>query len=459
MDIQELLTWTDERVLANTGKHLDSLQKAILEGIWQHQDYKEIADSHYRSYEHVKKEAWKLWKLLSDACGEDVKKSNVRSVLESKVISNISYSTDIDVLPIAKRMQIVGTINGNINICDKNTPASVPSDSPENAKRSPIIDLTDAPELIDFYNRTTELSTLKEWILQAQTRLIAIYGLSGIGKSAMTLKLIEQIQTEFDYIIWRSLNKPPTLATLQADLKQIFSRTQPTPSPTLMDCFRSCRCLLILDDLHNLFSSGQLVGQYLAEYEDYGKFFKKIATSVHRSCVILLSWENPREIATLEASKRPVRTFHLKGLGENSKEILHDRGLTDEHSWSELIRLYQGHPAWLTIIAATIVELFNGRVSLFMAENDEIFLGDLEPLISLQLERLSDSEIQVCYGLAREGEAVDISQYPSELSKSKFWQAIQSLARRGLVEKYQVEGRYMFLLNPIFEQYIQFQLP
>lgn len=43
----------------------------------------------------------------------------------------------------------------------------------------------------------------------------------------------------------------------------------------------------------------------------------------------------------------------------------------------------------------------------------------------------------------------------SELSRSDFWQAIQSLARRGLVEKVLVGGRSKFLLNPVFQQYIQ----
>ncbi len=39
-----------------------------------------------------------------------------------------------------------------------------------------------------------------------------------------------------------------------------------------------------------------------------------------------------------------------------------------------------------------------------------------------------------------------------ELSKSEFWQAIQSLARRGLVEK--VQARSLFFLNPVFKAYI-----
>ena len=134
--------------------------------------------------------------------------------------------------------------------------------------------------------------------------------------------------------------------------------------------------------------------------------------------------------------------------------------MTDEEKWSDLIALYQGHPSWLNIIASTIVELFDGSVSQFLADETDIFLGDLEPLLESHLERLSDSEKKVLYWLATQNEAVDISRQPtdSDLSQSEFWQAIQSLARRGLVEKVLVGTRSMFFLYPVFKAYIQRQL-
>lgn len=270
----------------------------------------------------------------------------------------------------------------------------------------------------------------------------------------------ESATPEFDYIIWVTLTNTPTLSTLQTELKQFFGRSQQPPLPTIIDYFRSSRCLVILDDVQNIFKSSQLAGQYLAGYEDYGKFFKQIATSSHQSCLILLSWEKPREITALEAVNRPARTLHLKGLGEQSTEILREKELTDEEKWSDLIALYQGHPSWLNIIASTIVELFDGSVSQFLADETDIFLGDLEPLLESHLERLSDSEKKVLYWLASQNEAVDISRQPtdSDLSQSEFWQAIQSLARRGLVEKVLVGGRSMFFLNPVFKAYIQRKL-
>ncbi len=452
-NVEDVVQWANNSIFDKTGEHLTPLHEAILTGVWQRQKYPQIAKEFNCSESHVKKEAAKLWEKLREELGEDLNKFNFRSKLEKKYrVSQVSHSGDC--------LQI-----DNVNICgeflqtikDSQTRSPFPPDSPQNKNQSPIIDLTDAPELTSFYDRTSELSTLKQWILQAHTRLITIYGLSEIGKSAIALQLIQQTQTEFDYIIWRSLSNTPTLSTLQTELKQVFSRSQQTPLPTILDYFRSHRCLVILDDVHNIFSSGQLAGEYLAEYKDYGKFFKQIATSSHQSCLILLSWEKPRDITTLEGENRPTRTLHLKGLGEQAGEIFKEKGLTDEEKWSELIALYQGHSSWLNIIASTILELFDGNVSWFLAAENDIYLGDIEPLLESQLERLSESEKKVSQWLASQDDAVDISQPPAdrELSHSEFWQAIQSLARRGLVEKVQVGGRSLFFLNPVFKAYIQ----
>ena len=377
MNVEDVVQWMNNLIFDKTGEHLTPLQEAIVTGVWQRQKYPQIAKEFNCSESHVKKEAAKLWEKLGEELGKDLNKFNFRSKIEKKYnLPNISHLHD-------SLLQIDNVICGQFiqNIKNAETRSPNPPDSPQNKSQSPIIDLTDAPELTSFYDRTSELSTLKQWILQAHTRLITVYGLSGIGKSAIALKLIEQTQTEFDYIIWLSLTNTPTLSTLQTELKQFFGRSPQPPLPTIIDYFRASRCLVILDDVQNIFQSSQLAGQYLTGYEDYGKFFKQIATSSHQSCLILLSWEKPREITALEALNRPARTLHLKGLGEQAAEILRKKALTDEEKWSDLITLYQGHPYWLNIIAATIVELFDGSVSRFLADKNDIYLGDLEPIL------------------------------------------------------------------------------
>ena len=464
-NVEDILQWADRLILDKTGENLTSIEEAILTGVWSGKKYPQIATEYNCSESHVKKEAAKLWDKLREELGKDLNKYNFRSKVEKKHrVSEISQSghclqvntvNQVDTVNIdSKLIQSIKTPKTRSPSSPDSSPNSSPNSSPTQ-NSSPIIDLTDAPDLTDFYNRTTELNTLKQWILKDQIRLITIYGLSGIGKSVLTRQLIEQIKPEFDYIIWKSLTETPTLSCLKNQLQQFFAQSQNPPLPTIIDYFRNSRCLVILDDLQNLFQSGFLAGQYLTEHKEYGQFWQQIAKNHHQSCVILLSWEKPRELVTLQGEKQSTRTLNFKGLSADAEEILKEHGLTDSEKWPELINLYQGHPTWLNIIASTILELFDGSVSLFLADQEEIFIGDLSPILESHLDRLSELEKKVISRFS-EYEAVDISQPPGlrEFAKSELTEAMQSLGRRGLVEKVTTGGRAQFQLNPVFKQYI-----
>ncbi len=434
MNIQELSQWTDEQVFAKTGKHLDTLQKRILEGTFRRQKYPLIA-SHNNPYkqDYIKEQGAKLWKLLSEVFEEEgIKQSNVHSILENKApstIYNFGNSSPI----------VSSNINSHINICPEKTQSSEDiekrSPSPQNKNQSPIIDLTEAPEIEYDIDRPSDIYTIKKW-LENKTKLITIYGLSEMGKTALSLKLISEIKEQFDYIIYRSFNyKKRTFETLKTEIKQILG--QEKTGTKLIEYLQSLRCLLIFDNLENIFKIGELSGEYLTEYKDYSNFFKQIANNNHQSCVILISWEQPKEGTTTGGL-----SLHLTGLNEEAKEILRKKGLKDEEKWTELITLYQGHPTWLNNIADTINDYYNGKVSLFLSEHSEVFLDDLETIITPHFDRLSELEKKALNWLANQNEPINI--IPRE-----FLAAIKSLIRRGLVEK----NNSHFILNPVFKAY------
>jgi hypothetical protein len=132
------------------------------------------------------------------------------------------------------------------------------------------------------------------------------------------------------------------------------------------------------------------------------------------------------------------------------------KNLKDNDKWDELIKLYQGHPGWLNIITLIIRQLFNGQISQFLIDEDEVFLGDIEALLENNLERLSELEYQVIKCLARQNEAIDIFQNPGdlELSNANFVKVIQSLNRRCLVEKVLIEEKVKFQVNSLFRIYL-----
>ncbi|WP_333141681.1 NB-ARC domain-containing protein [Microcoleus sp. B13-B6] len=481
MELEESVKWIDDEIFAKTGKRLDSLQISILEATSQGKKYPEIAEEYKFSNDHVRKAAWKLWKLLSEVLGETVSQSNFRGLLQRGVFSNSNINN------------IVNSKNSKINVCSDRCHSPLTEErspaSPPNLQQTPTqshLDLSDAPKIFTFYDRTSELTTLKQWILHENTRLLAILGIVGIGKTALAVHLVEQIKHEFDFIIWRSLATSPPLSILQTNIIQFFCRggapvpapnadgvpafgrggaPVPAPSPEegattgglpLLDYLQKYRCLLILDDVQMVNSSAQLAGIYKPGYEDYGTLFRQVGELSHNSCLILIGSEKPREIAALEGKTQPIRSLQLNGLGVEAGEILREKGLAEHEKWSELIEQYRGNPLWLKIVATMIQDLFNGSLSEFLSD-DTLFLGDLESLLHQPFNRLSDSEKQVMSWLASETAPVSLSKVPEnlQLSRSQFLKVMQSLGRRSLIEKIPEGDRTFFTLCPILKEYIK----
>jgi hypothetical protein len=85
MSIEKALALADLVMFTHTGKHLNDLQAIILRKALQGKKYLEIAEFYGCTERHVKDIAYLLWKLLSDALGERVTKSNFRTVLERRL--------------------------------------------------------------------------------------------------------------------------------------------------------------------------------------------------------------------------------------------------------------------------------------------------------------------------------------------------------------------------------------
>lgn len=462
MDVQEILKIADDLVFVNTGKHLDNLQEVILRGTLQGQKYSKIADESHCTEGHVKDIASELWKLLSEVLGEEVNKANFRVTFERIKFSSFGnfYKDFVHI--------------GNVNFCENSShspkvPNSPTDEEPLNkGNTEPKLRqfLAEMPKSGIFYDRTTSLTTLKQWILHENTRLLAIHGIVGIGKTAIAAQLVQQIKHEFDFVIWRSLATSPPLSILQKNIIQFFCRGgAPVPAPEngtttggfpLLNYLQKYRCLLILDDVQMVNSNGQLAGNYQPGYEDYGTLFRQVAELSHNSCLVLLSWEKPREIAALEGKNQPIRSLQLNGLGGEAAEILREKGLAENEKWSELIEQYRGNPLWLKIVATMIQDLFNGNLSDFLDDNT-LFLGDLESLLHQPFNRLSESEKQVMSWLASETAPVSLSKVPEnmQLSRSQFLKVMQSLGRRSLVEKILEGDRTFFTLCPVLKEYVK----
>jgi len=271
MNLKEVVKLADDLVLAKTGKHLNELQEIILRGTWEDEGYKEIAKAVNRSEDRVREVGMELWQILSQEFGEKVNKKNFRSAIERlQNASVVNFGQDV-------------VVSGTFNICgEPRHPPNIPNLHPPNQETSHQ-DLSEMPELGTFFDRTSELDTLTTWILQQHSRLITLTGISGIGKTSLAVQLVKQIKDEFEYAVWYTLDEFPTIDKFQSNLIQLFSNSEKQDSsPTnqkrlpLIKYLQNHRCLIVLDDVHNLLCSGELAGKYKPEYEEYRSLFKQI---------------------------------------------------------------------------------------------------------------------------------------------------------------------------------------
>ncbi len=313
-------------------------------------------------------------------------------------------------------------------------------------------DWGEAPEVAMLLGREAEIQNFKTQIVGDRCREICIWGMGGIGKTALTAKLAEQIQADFDFIIWRSLKYIPPLSQLLADLARFLPDSAPKTDALsqLLETFRQHRCLVIVDDFETILQDGELVGCYRPGYEGYGIFLERIGSERHQSCVVIVSREQPQQIALLQGDA--VRSCKLRGLSKiGAIELLKTKGfLGTEGGIDQLIQQYRGNPAALKIAATTIDELFNRNVSEFLNQT-ALVLGDvLQTLLYEQFERLSSLEKDIIYWLAIKRRPTLLADLRADLpsSGSELLAALESLSWRSLIEKNTEGEKVLFLLEP-----------
>ncbi|MBD2481190.1 NB-ARC domain-containing protein [Planktothrix sp. FACHB-1365] len=453
MDLKEVLKVADKIVFAKTGQHLDDLEEAVLRGTLERETYKQIAKDFDCSESNVRNTGSKLWQIFSEELGEDISKSNFRAAMER--LQNANF------------FNFGQTVNHSFNICGESRhPPDIPNSYQQNENsyntkqsKNQCYDLSEMPDLGAFYGRTPELETLTNWILQQRCRLIAITGISGIGKTALTVQLVQQIKHEFEFVIWCNLDSSPTLADFQTNLIEFFSQSEeldlsaPHPkSLPLIKYLQKHRCLVVLNNIHNLFSSGELAGKYKLGYEDYRTLFKQIKELSHQSCLLLMGWEQPRIVTEVKCENSVIRTLQLTGLDIVAvREIFRDYGLVEIDDIEEIIQRYQGNPFWLKSIANLIQEL--GGCATEVLLNETLLLPEeVKESLQQQCDRLSETEKQVLSLLVAENNPVNLVKLleNSRILSSDLLNSIQSLLRRCLIEQ---QGNCYTIL-PLIKQYL-----
>ncbi|MCC3430296.1 MULTISPECIES: NB-ARC domain-containing protein [unclassified Microcoleus] len=423
MTAQEAIALIDHLLQsANKQQKLTDIQSHVFLETWEGHSYQEIADRLLYEHDYIKQVGSHLWRNLSQILGEKVSKQNLQAVLRHYQQSSAG-----------------------------------------------IQDWGEAIDVSYFYNRLQELETLETWISGDSTRAIGIFGIGGIGKTSLSVKLAQQIQSKFEFAIWRSLQQAPTLDAILSDILPILTNSSAETNHSihaLMEQLRQKRCLLIFDNLESILQAGNRSGQYQQGYEDYRQLFARIADEPHQSCLILTGREQPGGFAVRSGENLPVRSLKLFGLSPPvCQQILADKGLkVTLLQCRDIVNYFGGNPLALKLAATTIQTLFGGDIHAFLVQGNTVF-SDLWDLLDRQFDRLSPLQQQIMYWLAINQEAATPAKLKAEIlpevSGRQLMEALEALAERSLIfdeRSLNYTASTSLMLQPAIAEYVRERL-
>ena len=255
---QEILAITDDLFASQTGKHFNDLQKKIFLRTLEGKTYSDIANETNHAEKYIKETGGKLWKSLSKALGEKVNKSNIRATIER------FYNSSSNII-----FQGIHINNGSIcQDYETHTNDAHLNNNHQDSNASYYEELNDVPLYENFYGREEEFNLLEQKIIEENYRLISILGINGIGKTALTVQLINKIKHHFNYVLYKSLSSSPTCKELQNNIVQFISNSKKQFNNASFSYYlRQYRCLIILDNLEFLFASENYAGTYKDGYK------------------------------------------------------------------------------------------------------------------------------------------------------------------------------------------------
>jgi transcriptional regulator with XRE-family HTH domain len=335
-----------------------------------------------------------------------------------------------------------------------------------------------APDVSEFCGRTTELTTLRQWIVEHQCRLIALLGMGGIGKTWLAAKIAEQVQAQFTSVIWRSL-KPITahhrLTPFNEFLDDLlhhltdsraFSASQTVEGKMrlILDILREKACLLVFDNFESVLLACNSIrhdtaahNDLLADCQAYAEFLQQLGQVKHRSCVILTSRIEPKIVLDFVGKIAKVRSWTVQGLEyEALQRLLRRQGefCGSASDWQQLIELYDANPLMLGYVGKKILRFFEGNIATFLHHDVRIF-DEFGELLAQQLKALPKSGQVVIKLLASQDKPLSLSGLRSSISPSisekDLLETLAVLKARSIIPK----PTNQYVLSPLLKDYVK----
>ena len=455
---EEVMDWVRKK-LSIKKRELNEVEKAVIEGSYRHESYEEIANNCGKSIPYLQNDvAPKLWRDLSDLCGEEVNKRNFAYFVIDKIRlsqGDMQHSALSDNQP-------------ELLLSESNRSKQGKDD---NNAQSIDIYWGNAPDTSVFYGREGELKELKKCLTDGDSQLLAITGLEQIGKSFLAAKFVEENQDSFKLIIWQDChNSSLKWNEIIQSLYQTFYPDLQVPNnekkarEEIITYLRLNKCLLIFDNLTETEKNN------IEAIHKSIELIKEIALIRTKSYILLTTIDIPRTIKHLFGQSSVGYTLSLsKYTKEELKEILKTKKVTYQQE-SELDWLYkkcyEGLPQQLADDMRKINNYCSNNLSNYIftykphdkEEIEEIVaqMSVLEAYITLYLCGKSEtSAISAPYNQLTKN-IYDSLQKESNLTKEKeeiksreaLWIPIDSLLNKTIIK---INERGEFELETLFK--------
>jgi hypothetical protein len=166
MNLEEALAILDEILQEESP---NDVQELVFRQTWEGKTYSEIAEETNYDPDYIKYVGYQLWQMLSNATAEKVTKSNFKSVLRRKFQSKTP--------PESTTLSPIVIQDGGTGVPEKQC----------------FRDWGEAVDVSIFYGRDHELRVLQKWLLEEHCRFVLLLGMGGMGKTALSVKLAEQV--------------------------------------------------------------------------------------------------------------------------------------------------------------------------------------------------------------------------------------------------------------------------
>jgi tetratricopeptide (TPR) repeat protein len=437
MDINSVLDFICSQLITKKLKTLSTLETTILKEAWKGKDgksYDEIGNSEGFAGGSVKTAAYRLWRRLSNLCGETVNRDNVQAVVE-RYYNKVAIASPS--APVASAP----------NSIDSNNAIAIAEN---------IVN-----ENINFIGRENAIAHLKTKINQG-AKIILIQAAAGIGKTTLATEFLKN--QNFDKILYLTMAKEretisPVETIVEEWLKKDFDEE---PGRDFMVSLGRLKRLLqnqkigiLIDNLEPALDSEF---RFIEPHRRYIELLRMLTDPMVQSVTLITSRERLCEgDITVETYRLPELDYCAwKQYFEYYQINNHDSILTEMH------KAYGGNAKAMRILCGAVQEdpQYQGDIQAYWNFNKAEILAkpDLKNLVNSQFNRLQELDINAFKLLCRLGcyRYQDVPTVPDNGLLCLLWdvpegeqrRVIESLKNRSLVEVNKGE----FFLHPMVRE-------